>query len=319
MSLRVVFMGTPEFSVATLNAVADAGHHIIAVYSQPPRPGGRRGLEPQPSPVHQAAIARGIPVYVPKTLKAAEEHQQFKDLGTDVAVVVAYGLLLPKAILDAPRLGCLNGHASKLPRWRGAAPIHRAIMAGDRETAMMIMRMEQGLDTGPVCLSAAVPITSTTTTGDLHAILAQRGASLMVEALDLLENGNLSETRQSEVGVTYAAKITKDEAEIDFTKPATEVLAHIHGLSPSPGAWFEAAPVGGAPERIKVLRARTNLRDGAAGHFLNDGHLIGCAAGSGSLELIEVVRAGKKPMQAGEFLRGFLIGDGSQISPGRKN
>jgi methionyl-tRNA formyltransferase len=304
MSLRVVFMGTPDFSVATLKAVAAAGHTIAAVYSQPPRPKGR-GLDLVPSPVHKAAEALGIPVFTPASLKSETDQKTFKDHRADIAVVVAYGLLLPSPILSAPRFGCLNGHASKLPRWRGAAPIQRAIMAGDTETAMMIMRMEQGLDTGPVCLSAPVAIGPETTAGDLHGLLAAKAGPLMVEALALLERGVLSETPQTQHGVTYAVKIAKDEAQIDFLKPAREVVAHIHGLSPSPGAWFEAAPASGAKERIKILRAAEGSGQGRPGLFLKDGREIACA--TGSIELIEVQRAGKKPMPAVDFLRGFQV------------
>jgi methionyl-tRNA formyltransferase len=316
MSLRVVFMGTPEFSVTTLNAVADAGHTIVAVYSQPPRPKGR-GLELVPSPVHSAALKRGFQVFTPKSLKSEEVQQHFQSHTADVAVVVAYGLLLPKPVLTAPRFGCLNGHASKLPRWRGAAPIQRAIMAGDPETAMMIMRMEEGLDTGPVCLSKTIAMTPATTAGDLHDVLAKEGGPLMVEALRLLEGGRLTETPQPLDGVTYAAKITKDEAQIDFAKPAREVLAHIHGLSPHPGAWFEAAPEGGAVERIKVLRATRANGSARAGAFLEGGREVACS--SGSVRLVEVQRAGKKPMAVEDFLRGFNSVVGASVKPRGQN
>jgi len=220
-------------------------------------------------------------------------------------------LLLPPAILSAPRLGCLNGHASKLPRWRGAAPIQRAIMAGDSETAMMIMRMEQGLDTGPVCLTDPVSISQQTTAGELHDELMQRGAALMVKALELLEHGALPEVPQAMDGITYAAKINKAEAEIDFDRPARDVLAHIHGLSPSPGAWFEAAPAGGKPERVKVLRAELVDGHGAPGECLDTALKIACR--SGAIRFIEVQRAGKKPMPATDFLRGFALPEGSRI------
>jgi methionyl-tRNA formyltransferase len=306
MALSVVFMGTPDFSVPTLMAIAGAGHRVVAVYSQPPRPKGR-GLETVPSPVHQAALGLGIPVFTPKSLKGAAEQAQFASHNADAAVVVAYGLLLPKQILEAPRLGCLNGHASRLPRWRGAAPIQRAIMAGDRETAMMIMRMDEGLDTGPVCLSKPVAITPSTTAGDLHDILAREGGPLMAEALALLEAGRLPEHPQPAAGVTYAAKISKDEAQINFAMPSSDVLAHIHGLSPFPGAWFEAKPRGSQqPERIKVLRAKERDHSGGApGAFLDSGRSIACS--TGAIELVEVQRAGKKPMGADDFLRGFAV------------
>ena len=310
MALKIVFMGTPEFSVATLQAIANAGHDIVAVYSQPPRPAGR-GMVEVKSPVHQAAEALGIPVFTPKSLKDPIEQATFAAHGADVGVVVAYGLLLPSAVLAAPRLGCLNGHASKLPRWRGAAPIQRAIMAGDTETAMMIMRMEQGLDTGPICLSEIVKIDAHTTAGDLHDTLMGRAAPLMVEALALLERGQLPELAQPIDGITYAAKISKVEAQINFDRPAREVLAHIHGLSPFPGAWFEATPAGGKLERIKVLRVRVTMGKGQPGEVLDEALTIACR--DGAIQLIEAQRAGKKPMMAADFSRGFQLARGTRL------
>ena len=269
-------------------------------------------MEHVKSPVHRTAEALNITVKTPTTLRQSSDQAEFASLGAHVAVVVAYGLLLPKAVLDAPRLGCLNGHASKLPRWRGAAPLQRAIMAGDRETAMMIMRMEPGLDTGPVCLSEAIAIGVTTTAGDLHDLMKDRAAALMVEALALLEKGDLRETPQPEDGVTYATKIAKAEAQIDFDQPASRVVAHIHGLSPSPGAWFEATVGAGKPERIKVLRARLSENIGPPGRVLNDALMIACQ--DGSIEIMQAQRAGKKPMDATELLRGFALSKGSQIT-----
>lgn len=312
MALKVVFMGTPDFSVPALQAIIAAGHDVVAAYSQPPRPAGR-GLSDVTSPVQQAAEAAGIAVFTPKSLKSPEEQALFATHDADVAVVVAYGLLLPPEILKCPRYGCLNGHASKLPRWRGAAPIQRAIMAGDTQTAMMIMRMEQGLDTGPVCLSEDVAINEGTSAGALHDDMKVRGARLMVAALALLEKGELRECPQPPEGVTYATKISKTEAEIDFARPAREVLAHIHGLSPFPGAWFETAPQGGRLERVKVLRAALTDDKGEPGQVFHDGLTIACQ--EGAIRLVEVQRAGKKPMAAEDFKRGFMLPPGTRIGP----
>ena len=254
MPLRLVFMGTPDFSVPTLRAVAAAGHDVVAVYTQPPRKAGRRGLEVTRSPVHRAAEELGLQVRTPASLKGADEQARFRDLAADAAVVVAYGLLLPRPILDGTRLGCFNGHASALPRWRGAAPIQRAIMAGDRETAMMVMKMEEGLDTGPVALQRRVEIAPDMTAGELHDVLARHSATLMVEALAALEAGRLALTPQPAEGVTYARKIDKGETRIDWTRSATEIHDHIRGLSPFPGAWCEAH-LADRPERLKILRS----------------------------------------------------------------
>ncbi|HRD75233.1 MAG TPA: methionyl-tRNA formyltransferase [Hyphomicrobiaceae bacterium] len=309
MTLRIIFMGTPDFAVPTLSECLAAGHDVAAVYSQPPRPAGR-GLAESRSPVHEFALASGLEVRTPRSLRSEEEQAALKALGTDVAVVVAYGLILPQAVLDAPRLGCFNLHASLLPRWRGAAPIQRAIMAGDHETAACVMRMEAGLDTGPVCLVERVEITPAMTAGDLHDLLARQGAGLMVRALAALERGSLTETPQPAEGVTYAAKIEKAEARIDLGRPAREVLNHIHGLSPFPGAWLEAGPAG-ARERLKVIRAEITAGRGPAGELLDDRLTVAC--GSGAVRLVEVQRAGKRPMSAEELLRGFQLRRGDRL------
>ena len=309
MPLDIVFMGTPDFAVPVLDAVAAAGHRVIAVYSQPPRPAGR-GLSEAKSPVHRRAEAMGIPVRTPKNFKAESDRAEFASLKADAAVVVAYGLLLPAAVLDAPRFGCFNVHASKLPRWRGAAPIQRAIMAGDTVTAVNIMRMDEGLDTGPVCLGRDVPISADTTAGDLHDTLSALGAELMVEALAQLEAGTLKATPQPHDGVTYAAKIDKRETRIDFGKPAHEVADHIRGLSPYPGAWFEAS-LGAKPERIKVLRASAISQNGEPGVLL-DGELT-IACGESAVRIEELQRAGKQPMKASDFLRGMRLAPGTRL------
>ena len=310
MALRIVFMATPEFSVPVFEAVAAAGHTIAAVYSQPPRRAGR-GMAEVLSPVHRAAKARGIDVRTPLNFKHETDRQAFRDLNADAAVVVAYGLILPEDILNAPRLGCFNVHASKLPRWRGAAPIQRAIMAGDSQTAVNVMRMEKGLDTGPVCLGRDIAIGPDMSAGALHDVLSAAGARVMTDALARLEAGSLTETRQSDIGVTYAAKIDKAETRIDFSCAATDVINHIRGLSPAPGAWFEAA--GGAKsERIKVLSAALASGTGAPGTVL-DGHVT-IACGSGAIQLREVQRAGKRPVSAAEFLRGFALPAGNRLA-----
>ncbi|THF56281.1 methionyl-tRNA formyltransferase [Ollibium composti] len=313
MPLRIVFMGTPDFSVPTLRALAGAGHEIAAVYTQPPRAAGRRGLELTPSPVQREAERLGVEVRTPVSLKGEAEQQAFAALNADVAVVVAYGLLLPKPVLDAPRLGCLNGHASLLPRWRGAAPIQRAIMAGDVETGMMVMKMEEGLDTGPVGLVEKVVIRADMTAGDLHDRLMDAGAALMVEALRRLETGALSFTEQSKEGVTYAKKIDKGETRIDWTRPSTGVHNAIRGLSPFPGAWCEAL-VGGKPERLKLLRSTLadGMQAGEPGEIL-DGQLT-VACGNGAVRLTEVQRAGGKPAAADDFLRGTRLEKGTRLS-----
>lgn len=317
MPLRVIFMGTPEFSVPTLRAIAEAGHEIVAVYTQPPRAAGRRGLELTPSPVQREAERLGVEVHTPVSLKGEAEQEAFRALQVDVAVVVAYGLLLPKAILDAPRLACLNGHASLLPRWRGAAPIQRAIMAGDTETGMMVMRMEAGLDTGPVAMVEKCAIEPDMTAGDLHDRLMSIGAALMIEALAQLERNTLTFTTQAMVGVTYAKKIDKSETRVDWTRPASEVHNHIRGLSPFPGAWCETE-IGGRTERLKLLRS--TLSDGLllsedlgeSGGILDDRLTVAC--GSGAIRLVEVQRAGGRPAAVQEFLRGTKLEKGMKFS-----
>ncbi|WP_212523743.1 methionyl-tRNA formyltransferase [Actibacterium sp. MT2.3-13A] len=292
--MRVVFMGTPDFSVPVLDALVAAGHEIACVYCQPPRPAGR-GKKPRPTPVHARAEALGLPVRHPASLREPQAQAAFAALNADVAVVVAYGLILPQQVLDAPEHGCLNIHASLLPRWRGAAPIHRAIMAGDAETGVCIMQMEAGLDTGPVLMREATPIGAEETTGDLHERLSQMGARLIVEALD--RRASLVPQPQPDAGVTYAAKIDKSEARIDWTRAAEEIDRQIRGLSPFPGAWCEMEG-----ERIKLLRCRRTEGRGAPGALL-DGLTVAC--GTGAIEIIEAQRQGKRPMPAADFLRGL--------------
>ncbi|MEL6744011.1 MAG: methionyl-tRNA formyltransferase [Pseudomonadota bacterium] len=311
MSLRIVFMGTPDFSVPVLQALHAAGHEIVCVYSQPPRPAGRRGLELKPSPVQVAAEELVIEVRTPTRLKSAEEQDAFAALNADVAVVVAYGLLLPKAVLEAPKHGCYNGHASLLPRWRGAAPIQRAIMAGDDETGMMIMKMDVGLDTGPVALTARTPIDHTTTAGALHDTLSEMGADLMVEAMALLGAGNLQLTPQSEQGITYARKIEKAEARIDWSQPAPKVQRMIMGLSPFPGAWCDL-PLGGKTVRTKVLSAKVAEASGPAGEVLDDRLTIACHEGSVVPTLLQ--KAGAKPMALDAFLAGNAVPAGTLLT-----
>lgn len=301
--MRLVFMGTPDFAVETLKALIGAGHDVVCVYSQPPRPAGR-GMAERPSPVHAFAAAQGIEVRTPTSLKSSDEHVRFADLKADAAVVVAYGLLLPRAVLDAPRLGCFNVHASLLPRWRGAAPIQRAIMSGDAESGVTIMRMEEGLDTGPMCKVGRLAITPATTAQSLHDELAALGAQLMVEVLAQPE---ITSTPQPEAGVTYAKKIDKAEAHIDFAKSAEEVRNHIHGLSPFPGAWFS---VNGT--RIKALLCEVTSGSGMPGTFIDDALTIAC--GTGAIHLLKLQREGKGAMEARDFLRGFPIPTGTEAA-----
>lgn len=310
MALRIIFMGTPEFSVPTLRSVKDAGHDIVAVYTQPPRPGGRRGLDLQKSPVHQAAELLSIPVLTPLNFKSEEDRERFCALNADVAVVVAYGLILPQAILAGTRLGCYNGHASLLPRWRGAAPIQRAIMAGDAETGIMVMQMEKGLDTGPVALTSRIAIDTNMTAGELHDSLMLAGARLMRDAMQKLEAGDLPLTPQQEDGILYAAKIDKGETRINFSCSGQEVHNHIRGLSPFPGAWFEM-DIGGKPERIKVLQSELVAGMGEAGSVLDDALTIAC--GSGAVKLVRLQKAGGKPMSASDFLRGTPVAAGTRL------
>ncbi|WP_171177968.1 methionyl-tRNA formyltransferase [Ruegeria sp. HKCCD8929] len=295
--MRVIFMGTPDFSVPVLDALVEAGHEIAAVYCQPPRPAGR-GKKDRPTPVHARAEALGLQIRRPASLKSEVEQQAFAALNADVAVVVAYGLILPQAILDAPAQGCLNIHASLLPRWRGAAPIHRAIMAGDAETGVCIMQMEAGLDTGPVLLRQATPIRAEETTAELHDRLSQMGAELIVEVLSRLPE--LEAHPQPQEGVTYAAKIDKAEARVDWTRPAVEVDRQIRGLSPFPGAWTE---ING--ERIKLLASRLAEGQGAPGQVLDDDLTVAC--GKGAVELLRLQRAGKGAQDGDVFLRGWPV------------
>jgi methionyl-tRNA formyltransferase len=311
MALRIIFMGTPDFSVPVLKALHAAGHEIVAVYSQPPRPAGRRGLELTPSPVHRAAEALGIPVRTPPNFKDPTDVDAFRALEADVAVVVAYGLLLPESILSGTRLGCYNGHASLLPRWRGAAPIQRAIMAGDDETGMMVMKMDKGLDTGPVALTRRVAIGETMTAGELHDRLSEVGATLMVEAMAKLEKGDLPLTPQPVEGVLYAAKIGKAESRIDFAKPARDVHDHIRGLAPFPGAWFEAE-INGKAERIKVLKTEISVGTGKPGTVLDDRLAIAC--GTDAVRPLRLQRAGGKPLDLADFLRGTPLPAGTRLS-----
>lgn len=301
--MRVVFMGTPEFSVPVLEALVGAGHEVVAVYCQPPRPAGR-GKKDRQTPVHARAAEMGLEVRHPVSLKGADEQAAFAALQADVAVVVAYGLILPQPVLDAPRFGCLNIHASLLPRWRGAAPIHRAVMAGDAETGVCIMQMEAGLDTGPVLLRQATPIGGEETTAQLHDRLSALGAELIVEALARLPD--LVAERQPEEGVTYAHKIDKSEARIDWSAPAVEVDRKIRGMSPFPGAWCE---MGG--ERLKLLSSRLAEGAGAPGKVLNGALTVAC--GDGSIEILSLQRAGKGAQDRETFLRGWPIPAGTVL------
>jgi len=306
MSLRLVFMGTPDFAVPTLVEIVGRGHEVVAVYTRAPKPAGR-GMELQVTPVEREARRFGIPVLTPKTLRTDEAAAAFRQHGADAAVVVAYGLILPVPILEAVPLGCFNLHASLLPRWRGAAPINRAIMAGDAETGVMVMRMAEGLDTGPVALAERLAVGADMTAGDLHDTLARLGADLMVRALGALERGTLQLTPQPEAGVTYAAKIDKSETRIDWSKPWKAVHDHCRGLSPFPGAWFELAG-----QRVKVLRTTRGEGSGLPGTVLDDRLTVACQ--DGAVRLLEVQRAGKQPMKAEEFLRGAKIAAGTRLS-----
>jgi methionyl-tRNA formyltransferase len=310
MPLRLIFMGTPDFAVPTLLELAAAGHEIAAVYTRAAKPAGR-GMDVQASPVEREARRLGLAVLTPATLKGAEAEAAFRAHNADAAVVVAYGLILPKPILEAPRLGCFNIHASLLPRWRGAAPINRAIMAGDAESGVTIMRMDEGLDTGAIAKDLATPeriaIAPDMTAGDLHDLLARLGADLMTRALVALERGSLALTPQSAAGVSYAGKISKDETRIDWSKPASQVHNHIRGLSPFPGAWFE---IGGV--RVKALRSTKGEGKGAPGTALDDSLTIAC--GDGAVRLSQVQRAGRQPMAAEEFLRGTPVKAGARVA-----
>jgi methionyl-tRNA formyltransferase len=310
MPLRLIFMGTPDFAVPTLLELAAHGHEIVAVYTRAPKPAGR-GLKLQATPVEIEARRLGIPVFTPKTLRTPEAIEELRAHHADAAVVVAYGMILPQAILDVPPLGCFNLHASLLPRWRGAAPINRAIMAGDAETGVMVMKMDVGLDTGDVAMAEHLSITDAMTASDLHDGLARLGADLMVRAMAALDRGGLTLTRQASEGVTYAAKIDKAEARIDWARPAHEVMRHIHGLSPFPGAWSEVQ-VEDAPLRVKILRCEPAHGAGAPGAVLDDHLTIAC--GDAALRIVELQRAGKAPMKAIEFLRGTPLKGGARFA-----
>ncbi|MBI2239215.1 MAG: methionyl-tRNA formyltransferase [Magnetospirillum gryphiswaldense] len=298
--MRVAFMGTPDFSVSILAALLDTGHDVVCVYCQPPRPAGR-GHKEQLTPVHAFAAERAIPVRHPKSLKSDVEQQAFRDLDLDVAVVAAYGLILPQAVLDAPRRGCLNVHASILPRWRGAAPIQRAILAGDAETGVTIMQMDAGLDTGDMLLVERLPITARTTASVLHDQLAELGAKMMVDALTRLDQ--LVPVKQPEDGVTYAHKLAKDEGRLDWTRPAEELERQVRGLTPWPGVWCQLGE-----ERLKVQAAEVVSGSGVPGATLDDALTVAC--GSGALRLTRVQRPGKGPMAAADMLRGFAVPKG---------
>jgi len=308
MPLRLIFMCTPEFSVPTLLELVAHGHQIAVVYTRAPKPGGRRGLELQPTPVEREARRLGIPVLTPKTLKTPAALDEFRTHEADAAVVVAYGMILPQAILDTPKFGCFNLHASLLPRWRGAAPINRAIMAGDAETGVMVMKMDAGLDTGDVAMAERLAISDAMTASDLHDALARLGADLIVRAMAALERGALQLTKQAEQGVTYAAKIDKAESRIDWSKPAHAVLRHIHGLSPFPGAWSQIAD---DDARVKILRCELAKGASAPGSVLDDRLTIAC--GEGAISIVELQRTGKAPMKATEFLRGTAVKPGMRL------
>jgi methionyl-tRNA formyltransferase len=308
--MRVVFMGTPDFAAPLLETIVAEGHEVAAVYTRPPAPAGR-GMAPRPSPVHRLAERLSIPVLTPKSFKDRDVVDAFAAYRADVAAVAAYGLILPQAALDAPRFGCLNLHGSLLPRWRGAAPIQRAVMAGDAETGVMVMRMEAGLDTGPVAATARVAIGEDMTGGDLHDALAAAGAGLMAQALRDLERGALTFTPQAEEGVSYARKIDKAECRIDWRRPARELHDLVRGLSPFPGAFFES-DLGHGVERVKVLRARMEPGEGAPGVTLDDAGLVAC--GEGALRIVEAQRGGRAPMRIEEFLRGRPLPKGKALA-----
>ncbi|HEY7231441.1 MAG TPA: methionyl-tRNA formyltransferase [Pseudolabrys sp.] len=304
--MRLIFMGTPDFAVPTLVELAARGHEIAAVYTRAPKPAGR-GMDVQRTPVEQEARRLALAVRTPRTLKDEEAQAVFRALNVDAAVVVAYGLILPKSVLEAPRLGCFNIHASLLPRWRGAAPINRAIMAGDTESGVTIMKMDEGLDTGAMAMAERMPIDADLTAGDLHDALSRLGADLMQRALAAAERGSLTLRLQPDQGVTYAEKVSKNETRIDWSKPWKQVHDHIRGLSPFPGAWFEIDGV-----RIKVLRSTKGEGSGAAGTVLDGKLTIAC--GAGAVRLTQLQRAGKQPMSADDFLRGTPLKSGTRIA-----
>jgi methionyl-tRNA formyltransferase len=304
--MRLIFMGTPDFAVPTLVELAARGHEIVAVYTRASKPAGR-GMDVQRTPVEQEARRLALAVHTPTSLKDGEAQATFRTHKADAAVVVAYGLILPKSVLEAPRLGCFNIHASLLPRWRGAAPINRAIMAGDAETGVTIMKMDEGLDTGAMAMAERMPIGADMTAGELHDALSRLGADLMLRALAAAERGSLTLTPQPDKGVTYAEKISKNETRIDWSKPWKQVHDHVGGLSPFPGAWFEIDGV-----RIKALRSMKGEGSGAAGTALDDKLTIAC--GAGAVRLTQVQRAGKQPMSADEFLRGTPVKSGVRVA-----
>lgn len=310
MSLRLIFMGTPEFAVPAFQAIITAGHSILSVYTRPPRQAGR-GLHERLSPVHNAAAAAGLNVETPSSFRSEDVRRSFLNKHADAAVVVAYGLILPKAVLDAPRLGAYNIHASLLPRWRGAAPLNRAIMAGDRTTGITIMRMTEGLDEGPVCLMRTAAIGENETAGELHDRLARLGADLILAALTDLERGTLPMVPQSSEGVTYAAKISKGETHVDFARPAKNVLNHINGLSPHPGAWA-AVPAGGRLQRVKLLKAERAEGASAPGTIIDDDLAIACA--DGAIRPLILQREGRAAIKREEFLRGLTLHLGDRLS-----
>ena len=303
MPLRLIFMGTPDFAVPTLLELVAHGHEVVAVYTRAPAP-AKRGLKQQDSPVAREADRRGIPVLAPPTLRKWEAFQEFSSFGADAAVVVAYGLILPKEILDAPKFGCFNLHASLLPLWRGAAPIERAIIAGDNQTGVAVMKMDVGLDTGDVALEERAKITDEVTGGELRRELALVGAKLMARTMDDLERHRLVLTKQNAFGESYATKIDKNETRIDWTRSALRVLRHIHGLSPSPAAWCEM-PIGGQSVRVKVLRCELANGEGTPGELLDDRMTIAC--GQGAIRILELQKAGGSPMKASAFLAGARL------------
>jgi methionyl-tRNA formyltransferase len=309
--MRVIFMGTPDFALAPLAEIFGRGHEIVAVYTRAPRPAGRRGLELTPSPVHAAAERLGLKVLTPKNFREAETIEAFRAFEADVAVVVAYGLILPKDVLEAPTLGCLNLHASLLPRWRGAAPIQRAIMAGDRETGVEVMKMEEGLDTGPIAVAEKLVLAPDMTAGEAHDRLSALGADLIGRALAALERGGLQFTPQAQDGVVYARKIDKAEARVDFSRDSTALHNLIRGLSPFPGAFFEA-DFGKGPERVKILRSARTEGAGKPGEILDETPRVAC--GQGALSLLEVQRAGRGPLSGAEFLRGARLAVGDVLA-----
>jgi methionyl-tRNA formyltransferase len=310
MPLRLIFMGTPDFAVPTLAEIAGRGHDVAAVYTRAAKPAGR-GMEPKPTPVEREARRLGLSVHTPATLRTPEAVAAFKAHGADAAVVVAYGLILPKPILEAVPLGCFNLHASLLPRWRGAAPINRAIMAGDRETGVMVMKMEEGLDTGPIAMAERAPISPDMTAGQIHDALARLGADLMVRALAALERGSLTLTPQPADGVTYAAKIGNEETRIAWTRSAQQVHDHIRGLSPFPGAWCEL-PADKGPVRVKVLCSTRAAGSGTPGTVLDDALTVACA--DGAVRIVELQRAGRQAMRAADFLRGHPLPPGIRLT-----